>query len=74
MKVVDIKIKELNSIQREAFSNAVKENEELRLSYRVVEDNKLIEVDADGKRTILGQSRFKTVKLSFASRTFALGK
>ncbi|KUF42887.1 hypothetical protein HX017_16150 [Myroides marinus] len=74
MKVVDIKIKELNSIQREAFSNAVKENQELNLSYRVVEDDNLVEIGVDGKRTVLRQSRFKTVKLNIVNRTFILGK
>lgn len=74
MKVVDIKIKELNSIQREAFSNAVKENQELNLSYRVVEDDNLVEIGVDGKRTVLRKSRFKTVKLNIVNRTFRLGK
>lgn len=73
MKVVDLKVKGLNIIMQRASNNAVKENIALNLSYQVVEDNNLVQINTDGSRKILRRSKFQTVKLNLAGRSFILG-
>lgn len=74
MKVVDLNFDGLNFIHKEAVAKAVRENRDLNLSYTIVEENMLIEVDGAGNRKVLRESKFATVKSTYGTRVLTLKK
>lgn len=63
MKTVDINKEGLNYLQLKAVENAVRENNALGLSYRIVEGGELVEVFANGKKRKLGKPKYGIVKV-----------
>ncbi len=63
MKTTEVDKKSLEELQRKAVDKAVRENKALKLSYVIVENGSLIQVSADGQRTVLRDAKFGTVKV-----------
>jgi maleate cis-trans isomerase len=48
MNYKELTVEELNKLQKKASENAIKLNEAMGLSYLVVRNNNLIQIDPDG--------------------------
>lgn len=60
MSEKEISVKDLNRLQKKASQNAIKLDKAMGLTYLVVRRNKLIQIEPDGKETVLGKSEFGT--------------
>ena len=60
----EITVEDLNKLQRKASQNAVKLNKAMGLTYLVVRNNKLIQIDPDGKETVIGKPEFEMKKFN----------
>ena len=60
MREKEISVKDLNRLQKKASQNAIKLDKAMGLTYLVVRRNKLIQIEPDGKETVLGKSEFGT--------------
>ncbi|EOZ93748.1 hypothetical protein A33Q_3694 [Indibacter alkaliphilus LW1] len=69
----EITVEDLNKLQKKASQNAVKLNKAMGLTYLVVRKNKLIQIEPDGKETVLGNSEFGTRKVEKKSITLKSG-
>lgn len=61
MRTVDVRKERLESLQSRAIKKAISENKEYGLSYRIVEDGELIEVDVDGNKRVLRKAKYGKV-------------
>lgn len=59
----ELSVKELGKIQKRASKKAVRINKALGLTYLLVRNDKLIEIDSNGQEKIIGSPEFKTVKV-----------
>jgi hypothetical protein len=60
MSEKEITVEGLNRLQKKASQNAIKLDKAMGLTYLVVRRNKLIQIEPDGKETVLGKSEFGT--------------
>ncbi len=60
----EITVEDLNRLQKKASQNAVKLNKAMGLTYLVVRNNRLIQIEPDGKETVIGKPEFETKKFN----------
>ena len=72
MKTVDVKKEGLDYLQQKAVENAIRENKALDLTYIIVENGELFQVEADGTKTKKGKPKYGTVIVK--KRIFKLKK
>ncbi|AFL85056.1 hypothetical protein Belba_2502 [Belliella baltica DSM 15883] len=59
----EITVEDLNKLQKKASDNAIKLNKAMGMTYLVVRNNKLIQIEPDGKETIIGKPEFGTKRI-----------
>ena len=60
----EVEKKDLDQLQQKAVAKAIRENKALKLAYKTVDENgQLVQVAADGRRSVLGRATFGTVKV-----------
>ncbi|WP_194976822.1 hypothetical protein [Aquiflexum lacus] len=72
MSEKEISVKDLNRLQKKASQNAVKLDKAMGLTYLVVRRNKLIQIEPDGKETVLGKSESGTRRVEKKNITLKL--
>lgn len=59
----EITVEDLNKLQKKASDNAIKLNKAMGMTYLVVRNNKLIQIEPNGKETIIGKPEFGTKRI-----------
>lgn len=62
--MMDLDLKEIKNAQRKASEKALRLNRALGLPYIETNNANLIAVDAEGKKTLIGEARFGLRKVS----------
>jgi hypothetical protein len=60
----EITVEDLNKLQKKASQNVVKLDKAMGLTYLVVRNNKLIQIEPNGKETVIGKPEFGTKKIN----------
>lgn len=59
----EITVEDLNKLQKKASNNAIKLNKAMGMTYLEVRNNKLIQIEPNGKETIIGKPEFGTKRI-----------